>query len=131
MDDSDSDSPIKPENFELLRINIYAKNGFPVGVTLKMSLYDSANKIIRSTVDATDLIKAAPVDGTGKSNGTTETNTTIELTETFFGNVNKSDKIIFRFGLNTSENGSKDVKIYSDYRIDFKAALVVKPDIQF
>lgn len=131
MDDSDSDSPIKPENFELLRINIYAKNGFPLGVTLKMSLYDSANKIVRSTVDATDLIKAAPVDGTGKSNGTTETNTTIELTETFFSNVNKTDKIIFRFGLNTSENGSKDVKIYSDYRIDFKAALVVKPDIQF
>jgi len=131
LNETDSDSPIKPENFELLLINIYAKNGFPLGVTLKMSLYDSANKIIRSTVDATDLIKAAPVDASGKSNGTTETNTTIELTETFFGNVNKSDKIIFRFGLNTSENGSKDVKIYSDYHIEFKAALVVKPDIQF
>jgi hypothetical protein len=131
MKDTNSDSPIKPENFEFLRFNIYAKNGFPLGVTLKMSLYDSVNNIIRSTIDATDLIKAAPVDASGRSNGTTETTTTIEMTGTFFNNVNKSDKIIFRFGLNTSENGSKDVKIYSDYRIDFKAALVVKPDIQF
>lgn len=131
MDDTGSDSPIKPEDFELVRINIYANNGFPLGATLKMSLYDSVNKIIRSTVDATDIIKAAPVDGSGKSNGTTETNTTIELTESFFGNVNKSDKIIFRFDLNTSENGLKDVKIYSDYRIDFKAAMVIKPGIQF
>jgi hypothetical protein len=131
MKDIDSDSPVKPENFELLRIKINAINGFPLGVTLKMSLYDSANNIIGATVDATDLIKAAPVDGSGKSNGTTETSTTIEMTRSFFSNVNKSDKIIFHFGLNSSENGTKDVKIYSDYRIDFKAALVVKPDIQF
>jgi hypothetical protein len=130
-DNNNSDSPIKPENFGFLRINVNAINGFPLGVTLKMSLYDSAKNIIRSTVDATDLIKPAPVDANGKSTGVTEGNTTIELTKTFFSNINSADKIIFRFSLNTTENGLKDIKIYSDYRIDFKAALVVKPEIQF
>jgi hypothetical protein len=130
-DNDNSDNPIKPENFEFLRINVNAVNGFPAGVTLKMSLYDSAKNIIRSTVDATDLIKPAPVDLNGKSNGVAETNTVIGLNKAFFSNVNKADKIIFRFTLNTTESSSKDIKIYSDYRIDFKAALVVKPDIQF
>ncbi len=42
-----------------------------------------------------------------------------------------ADKIIFKFTMNTTDNGSKDVKIYSDYKIDFKASLVLKPDIKF
>ena len=36
-----NDSPVKPENFEFLRVDFKAKNGFPLGVSLKMSLYDS------------------------------------------------------------------------------------------
>jgi hypothetical protein len=39
--------------------------------------------------------------------------------------------IIFTFALSTTDNGTKDVKIYSDYGIDFKAALVLKPKLKF
>jgi hypothetical protein len=35
------------------------------------------------------------------------------------------------FTMNTTDGGSKDVKIYSDYRIRFTAGLVVKPDLKF
>jgi len=126
-DDSD-DSQVDISNFGLLRINLSANNGFPLGVSLKMSLYDSVTGKVKNTINAADILKAAPVDGTGKAVGSAETNTSIEFTKDFFKSVNSADKIIFVFTLNTTENGSKDVKIYSDYRIGFKASLVVKPD---
>jgi len=60
---------------------------------------------------------------------TTATTATIEVTKAFFGKVNNADKIIIGFTLKTTGNGTGAVKIYSDYRISFTAALVVKPDI--
>lgn len=125
------DNPLDPADFQLLRIKVSAKNGFPLGAVLKMSLYDSVAKTIRSTVEATGLLNPAPVDVNGKASGVTETSTTIEFTKEFFSYVNKTDKIIFTLTLNTSGNGAQEVKIYSDYRINFNAALVVKPDINF
>ena len=117
------------EDFKLLRIDLKAENGFPMGASVKMSLYDSTNGIIKSTVDAADIIKAAPVDTDGKAKGVTTTATSIEFNADFLKNINKSDRIIFRFTLRTAEDGTKDVKIYSDYRIKFNAALVLKSDL--
>ena len=129
-DDGESDdSPIKPEDFELIRADITANNGFPVGVSVSMSLYDSLSQTILSTVEAMDLLGPAPVDINGKASGVTETKTTIEFTEDFFNSIDQADNIIFKFTLNTTDNGSTDVKIYSDYRIDFSASLAVKADI--
>jgi hypothetical protein len=33
--------------------------------------------------------------------------------------------------MNTTGNGAEGVRIYSDYRLDFMASLVLKPDIKF
>lgn len=128
-DNNQTDDPLKPENFQLLRINVSAKNGFPLGVSLKMCLYNSTTADTLSTIKAKDILKPAPVDNNGKANGVTETTTSIEFTKVFFSSVNKADKIIFWFTLNTTGDGTQEVKIYSDYRINFKASLVVKPDI--
>ena len=122
-----SDNPIKPENFDSLRVIVSAKNGFPLGAALKMSLFDSSTHTIKSTVNANAILAPAPVDANGKSAGVTETSTTIKFTKEFFSFVNKADKIIFWFTLNSTGNGI--VRIYSDYRINFTAAMVVKPDI--
>jgi len=127
--DNNSNNPLNPSDFQLLRINVSAKNGFPLGAALNMSLYDSATKTVKSSVDATGILNPAPVDSNGKANGITETSTSIEFTSAFFSNVNKADKIIFTITLKTLGNGTQEVKIYSDYRINFNAALVVKPDI--
>jgi hypothetical protein len=124
-----NNDPVNPEDFQFLRIILTAKNGFPLGASLKMSLYDSGTHFIKNTVNASTILKPATVDSNGKAVIPTESTTTIEFTSDFFSMVNKADKIIFIFTFNTSGNGSQDVKIYSDYRINFNAALVVKPDI--
>jgi hypothetical protein len=129
-DGGNNDNSIKPEDFNYLRVDLTAKNGFPLGVSVEMSLYDSNANIIKSTVDATGILEPAPVDSNGKSTGQTETSTSIEFDSDFFNSINAADKIIFKFTLNTTGNGTKDVKIYSDYRISFTAALVVKPDLK-
>jgi hypothetical protein len=128
-DKGNNNNPMSPEDFQFLRINLSAKNGFPLGVSVKISLYDSGTMSVKSTVDATGILLPAPVDSNGKASGVTESTATIELTRDFFSLVNTADMIIFRFSFNTSGNGSQEVKIYSDYRINFKASLVFKPDI--
>jgi hypothetical protein len=130
-DNGNNDTPVNPEDFELFRLDLLIKNGFPLGAAIKLSLYDSVTRTIKSTVEAKDLLGAAPIDLNGRANGTTETETKIELTKEFFSAASKADKIIVRFTLNTTNSGLKDVKIYSDYRIDFNAALVLKPSINF
>jgi len=123
--DSTSKDNMKPEDFDLLRINLTANNGFPLGVSVKLILFDSRTKTKIKTIDATSLLSPAPVDANGKANGTTESKTTIEFNKDFFSSVDKADKIIFNFTLNSTSNGI--VRIYSDYRISFTASLVVKP----
>jgi hypothetical protein len=130
-DNGDTDNHFVAENFGLLRLDIKAKNGFPLGASLKIILYDELSQSVKSYVEATDLISPAPVNNDGKASGVAETNTKVEFTREFFSSVNKADRIIFQFTLNTTGNGSDDVKIYSDYRIDFNAALVIKPDMIF
>ncbi len=123
------DSPFKPEDIQFLRIDLSAENGFPLEASVKMSLYDSATESILSTVDASGILKPAPVDSNGKASGTTKSTAIIEFTNEFFSKINDADKIIFTYTLITPDNGTKAVKIYSDYRINFSASLVVKPDI--
>jgi hypothetical protein len=130
MKDKTGDSPIKPEDFEFLRIDITAENGFPLGVSLSMILYDSTTAAHKCTIDATDMLKPAPVDANGKVTGPISSATSILVPRVFWTSINEADKIIFKFTMNTTDNGSKDVKIYSDYKINFKAALVLKPDIK-
>ena len=125
----DEGSDLNWDDFELFKINFDVKNGFPLGVSLTMHLYDSVNSQVKSSIDASDILKPAPVDSNGKATGVTESSTSIEFTKEFFSAIDMSDNIIIQFTLNTTDNGSKDVKIYSDYRIDFKASLVLKPDI--
>jgi hypothetical protein len=128
LKDDNGDSQMSPEDFQFLRVIISAKNGFPLGVSVKMSTYNSSTHS-KSTVDATGVLDPAPVDSNGKANGVTETSAKIEFTKEFFTSAKTADKIIFQFTLNTTGTGTQEVKIYSDYRINFNAALVVKPDI--
>lgn len=127
VEDGNNDH-LNPEDFQKLKLNIMAQNGFPLGVSLSMSLYDTISQTVLSKVEATDILKPAPVDANGKVTGPKETTTSIEMTPAFFSNSSKANKILFHFVLNTTD--TKNVKIYSDYRISFNASVVFKPEIK-
>jgi len=128
----DDDSPVKPENFKSLELNLTALNGFPLGIAVKMSLFNSKTNRTLRTIDASSLLGAAKVDTkTGKVIEKKETTTSLKLTKEFFEDIKNADQIIIWFALNTSGDGIVDVKIYADYSIEFKASLLFRPDIIF
>jgi len=118
------------EDFEYLRVDLEVENGFPLGILVTMSLYNSATGDTICPINAKEILVAAPVGANGKTEPVAS-RTSIKITDRFWSSVNESDMIIFSFALSTTDGGTKDVKIYSDYGIDFKAALVLKPDINF
>jgi hypothetical protein len=129
-DDSGSgENSFSPGDLDMLRVELFVSNGFPLGVSVSMSLYDEATKKVKSTINGQNILEPAPVGTNGRANGVTETSTSLLFSKAFFDSIDSSDKVIFKFTLNTTNGGGKDVKIYSDYRIAFNAAFVVKPDI--
>jgi len=96
-----------------------------------MHLYDSVSKTIIKSVVANDIIRAAPVDASGRVTLPRESVTRIGFTRDFLSSAGDADAIIFMFKASSTDGGTKDVKIFADYRIEFKAVLVMKPDIKF
>ncbi len=131
LDMEDEDGPFNPEDMDLFRLDITVNNGFPLGASLSLMLYDSASSTVMKTVEASGRIKEAFVDANGKVTEPVESTISLEFDREFFEASKESDKIIFIFTLNTTGNGSQDVKIYADYSISFKAALVIKPNLEF
>ena len=123
------ESSFNPENTEMLILNISAENGFPLGASLNIMLYDSASKKIQKTIGAKDILKPAPVDANGRSSGKTKSMVSIECDKSFFDASKKSDKMILEFTLNTAGEGTKDVRIYSDYTLSFTVGVKIKPNL--
>ena len=130
-EENDEDSPFRPENMEYFRIQIKTNNGFPLGASLKLMLYDTIAGRALDTIDAPDLIKPATVDASGKVVSPIETITTLEFDKHFFETSKDADKIIFVFKLVTSGGGMKDVKFYSDYKITYMVNINAKPKFVF
>jgi hypothetical protein len=123
-------SDLNWNDFELFRIDFDVKNGFPMGISLAMDLYDSVNNEILSSLESPDVLEAAPVNSNGKVTSAATSAASITFSEEFLNSIERSDRIIFRFTMNTTDNGAGDVRIYSDYRVDFRTTLILKPDIK-
>jgi len=109
-------------------IDFTVKNQFPIGLELQMEMYDSLRNTVLYTVDASEIIGSAPVNLQGESTGFAETSTRITLEKDFFSSVREADKIILNFRINTTGT-SDNVKLYSDYLINYKASLVINANV--
>lgn len=127
----DDNSPFNPEDFEYLRIDLTAENKFPLAIEVGMSLYSSSLQDTLCSVTAPELLKAAPVDDNGKVTEPVTSKTSLYIRRNFWNSVSDADSVIIDFTLNTTDGDKRDIKIYSDYYIDFKASLVLKPDFKF
>ncbi|MBP8960598.1 MAG: hypothetical protein KBG40_09275, partial [Bacteroidales bacterium] len=101
-EEDDDDNPFKAENIDLLSLKITVSNGFPLGASLKLVLYDSITQRHLKTIDASDIIKPAEVDASGKVIKPVETFTNIDFNKDFFEASSDADNIIFLFTLITS-----------------------------
>ncbi|HHU35019.1 MAG TPA: hypothetical protein GXZ49_07290 [Bacteroidetes bacterium] len=102
-------------------------NGFPLGLAASIVLYDSITSTNLYRLNLPDLIAPAPVNTNGKVISANTSVSTVELDDQFFEEARRAHKIIVQFTLNTT--GTDNVKIYSDYSIGFKAAVLVDANL--
>lgn len=126
-DDPEEDDPL--DMLEELILDLYVENGFPLGVSVMIQLYDSGTMTVLESLDTGELWSPAPVDANGRVTAPATGNAEIEFTSAFLDAAELADEIIFTFTLNTTDNGTKDVKIYSDYSIVFSVGVKVKAGI--
>lgn len=128
-EDPENEDDFNPEDLDYVRLDLTVTNGFPLGVSVALVLYDSLSAENLYTLDIPGIIEPAPVNASGRVTGNSEKKNQIVLEKEFFTASQEADKVILEFTLNTTGSGSQSVKIYSDYTISFKAGVAVKPDI--
>jgi len=126
-DDPEEENPL--EMLEEMKFDLYVENGFPLDASVMVELYDSTTMTVLETINTGELIQAAPVDANGKVTGPNITTVEVEVTSDFIDETENADQIIITFTLNTTDNGTRDVKIYSDYKLVFAAAIRIKAGI--
>ncbi|MBN1388746.1 MAG: hypothetical protein JW965_09885 [Bacteroidales bacterium] len=126
-DDPEEDDPI--DMLEEFQLDLYVENGFPLGVSVMIQLYDSVSMTVLESLDTGELWSPAPVDANGRVTGPSTGRTEVEFTPAFIDEAKLADQIILTFTLNTTDNGTKDVKIYSDYSIVFSIGVKAKTSV--
>ncbi len=125
----EEDNPL--QDLEELEFSLYMENGFPLGVSVMIELYDSTSMTVLETIDTGELFTAAPVNAEGRVTEPGTGTVDIEFSRSFLDATQQADNIIFTFTLNTTDSGTRDVRIYSDYSILFKAAARLKAGLKF
>jgi len=109
------------------QVSVSTVNELPIKLDLQVYLMDEAYQVLDSLFgDEHVLLAASEVDEEGRLvQAGEETNTALFPPE----KLSKLDEVFYLQVLarvNTSEQGSRDVKIYSDYSLDFNISLFAK-----
>ncbi len=98
-----------------------AENGFPLSLTLDLTLHNSHSATDLYVFDQIAVMSAAPVDAGGIVQGgqTTSSAAEIELNREVLDYFAEADMLIVSVKLNTSDGGNVPVKFLTTYSVDF------------
>lgn len=121
---------------EYAKFKLITENGFPADVKLQLLFLDESGKTLDSLFSGNSIIlQAAEVDGNGRVN---QANKAVKITESEFtperfSAIKTAKKLRLIGGINTLNNGTVDVRFYTDYAMGLRLGIVagVNPlDIQ-
>lgn len=122
------------EDTELLKeLTLYfnTENAIPLDVNLDVIFINSATNDSTASIRL-NLLEAAPVDSTGKSNGVSIAKNEIKFTKRQLDGLLAADKINFQARVSTTDGGSKAVRLFVDdnlrIRLASKASFNIKPN---
>ena len=128
LGDDSGESPL--DMLSDLELRMFIDNGFPLGGSISITLYDSVANNNLSVISTGTFFEPAIVDSNGRVTSSTEKSTVIEMSDDFIEDAGSADRMIISFTLFTPGGASQDVvKIYSDYSIIFKAGIAFKADL--
>jgi hypothetical protein len=111
------------DKIESVDLNINTLNYFPNEASLQLYLVDSTGLVFDSIFGSQTAIIAAAIPGPPPEYRVTTPNhqmTTINVTASRLANLRKAKKIVISASASTYDQGTKIVKIYSDYKITFE-----------
>jgi hypothetical protein len=110
------------EELQSLDLKLFFKNGFPIETKVQVYFADTMGYVIDSLLKDDIILASALVGSNGRVTSATEKNTEINYPEEKILRLKKVRKIYVKGTTSTFQSGSKNVKIYSDYRLDLKIA---------
>lgn len=128
-DDTSDTSDFSLKNFEYVILHLEAENGFPVGMSFNIYIYDKASGAIVDSILFKQMIQPAPVDADGRVTGVMSSNQTVEITGAQLDELENTPDMIVAGIFNSTDQ--KSVKIYTDYTFDFKLVVQTKVNYEF
>jgi hypothetical protein len=110
------------DELQSLGLKLFFKNGFPIETKVQVYFADTLGYVLDSLLQDDVILASALVGSNGRVTTATEKNTEIIYPEEKILRLKKVRKIYVKGSTNTYQNGSTNVKIYSDYRLDLKIA---------
>jgi hypothetical protein len=110
------------EELQSLGLKVFLKNGFPIETKVQVYFADSLDNVLDSVLQDNILLASALVGSNGRVTNSTEKTTEILYPEEKIVRLKRVRKMYVKASINTFQNGSQNVKIYSDYRLDVKIA---------
>ncbi len=118
-------------DLDYLDLYLGADNGFPIELAVKMLMYDSLTHRVVDSVSFGRLVEAAPVDAQGRVTESVNTKQKIRIEGSQLDHLEEVHSLILRVTFNTSDGGTKSVKIYTDYSLAFRLAAATALDYEF
>lgn len=111
------------DGFKSVTLGLNIDNGFPFDADVKIVFRNKANKKSIDSITVKQVVLSAITNSEGKTIQTSKSKTKFDLTEERLKKLiaNKADEIKIYSTLVTENNGTKKVKVYSDY--DMKIAI--------
>lgn len=116
------------DEVESVLLRTYNSNGFPIDFDMQVYFIDSSKVRIDSLVIPNQLIlQSAQVNlSTGFVTSPTQKTYDATMSQARFKNLQKAKNMVVKASASTTNGGTTDVKIYSDYRLEVKFGLQVK-----
>lgn len=110
------------ENIESFQIRTDISNGFPIDVGVQIYFTDTLYNVLDSLVTPYQIIMPSAMvsSTTGKVTAPARNTSDFTFNKTRSDHLTNAKKIIIKGVASTTNNGSSNVKIYTDYKLDVK-----------
>lgn len=113
------------QNINTARFRLETINNLPLGLDLQVYFLDEDNQILDSLLNQSETILKAPVvDGQGTIIAPENNVNFIDFDTSSALTIDNAKKIFVRIKMNTSENGSTPVSLFTDYYLGLKLGVI-------
>ncbi len=111
---------IDVDELESLGLKLFFNNGFPIETKVQVYFADDSGQVLDSLLQDPVVLASGNVGADGRVTSPTIKVSEINYPEEKIQRLKQVRKIYVRAAASTYDNGNKNVKIYSDYRLDLK-----------